>query len=109
MQERPAVFGGKDRMQEKMSKGLAHVMQQHHVILLLSMRIQPIPSSWWCTAPVPQTYLDIGRPREEHATTACTTARTTISRTFQSGPSRSRESGLTINRSTVLNVFETGQ
>src|SRR5262249_20392829 len=45
-----------------MSKGLAHVMQQHHVILLLSMRIQPIPSSWWCTAPVPQTYLDIGRP-----------------------------------------------
>ena len=30
------------------------------------MRIQPISSSWWCTAPVPQTYLDIGRPREEH-------------------------------------------
>ena len=26
MQERPAVFGGKDRMHEKMSKGLAHVM-----------------------------------------------------------------------------------
>ena len=25
MQERPAVFGGKDRMHEKMSKGLAHV------------------------------------------------------------------------------------
>jgi len=26
MRERPAVFGGKDRMHEKMSKGLAYVM-----------------------------------------------------------------------------------
>jgi hypothetical protein len=42
-QERPAIFGGEDRMNEKMGEGLVHEVLQRHIMLLLSMQIQSIP------------------------------------------------------------------